>query len=325
MKNVLLFAVVAVLASCQSSVNNTEKQMKEIKGNVIIFHAGSLSVPFQQIAKDFEAAYPGTKVLLESAGSVACARKITDLKKPCDIMASSDYKVIEDLLIPNYTKWHIPFASNEMVIAYNDQSAKGNEINAQNWHKLLLGDDVFFGRADPNADPCGYRTVMTFQLAEKHYNDPGLTQELSAKDQKYIRPKEVDLLALLEISEIDYIFIYKSVAVQHNLKFVTLPEEINLLNPAFDDQYRTAVVSISTSEPGKTTEMRGEAMIYSATVLDSAQNRPAAEAFMAFLLDKDKGLKIMETDGQKAVVPYPNKFYEFIPAELKKFSKPPEQ
>lgn len=322
MKNVLLLTAVAILTSCQSSVKYNERQMKEIKGNVIIFHAGSLSVPFQQIAKDFEATYPGTKVLLESAGSLACARKITDLKKPCDIMASSDYKVIEDLLIPNYTGWHIPFASNEMVIAYNDQSTAANEINRENWPEILLRNDIFFGRADPNADPCGYRTVMTFQLAEKHYNLSGLTRELTSKDQKYIRPKEVDLLALLEISEIDYIFIYKSVAVNHNLKYVSLPEQINLLNPALNNHYRTAAVIINTSEPGKTTEMKGEAMIYSATMLDSAQNRYAAEAFMAFLLDKEKGLKIMENDGQKAVVPFPNKYYEAIPEDLKQYARP---
>ncbi|MCK7522654.1 MAG: hypothetical protein MZV64_35710 [Ignavibacteriales bacterium] len=42
------------------------------------------------------------KVLLEAAGSLVCARKVTELKKPCDIVASADYFVIDKLLIPEY-------------------------------------------------------------------------------------------------------------------------------------------------------------------------------------------------------------------------------
>ncbi len=63
------------------------------KQKLIIFHAGSLSVPFKEIAKEFEKLNPNTKIILEVAGSGTCARKITDLHKPCDIMASADYKV----------------------------------------------------------------------------------------------------------------------------------------------------------------------------------------------------------------------------------------
>ena len=315
------FLFLAVLLSCQSATQKPRQSGQEISGEVIVFHAGSLSVPFQQIAKAFEAEYPATKVLLESAGSVASARKISDLKKPCDIMASSDYKVIEELLIPEYTGWHIPFASNEMVIAFNDQSTGGEEITSNNWPELLGRDDVFFGRADPNADPCGYRTVMTFQLAEGFYKIPGLEQKLSSKDNKYIRPKEVDLLALLEISEIDYIFIYKSVAVQQQLKYLELPQEINLANPALDEHYRKAVVRINSDKPGQTIEMTGESMIYSATIPDSAPNRKAAEAFMEFLLEKDKGMKIMEQCGQRSVVPAPNRYFANLPPSLKRFAQ----
>ena len=64
------------------SVQSASKQ-KEL----IIFHAGSLSVPMKQIAQEYEKRNPGTKIYLESAGSLVCARKVTELKKPCDILA----------------------------------------------------------------------------------------------------------------------------------------------------------------------------------------------------------------------------------------------
>ena len=61
------------------------------ESRVIIFHAGSLSVPLKQMEKAYEEQNPGIDIRLEGAGSVACARKITDLNRECDIMASADY------------------------------------------------------------------------------------------------------------------------------------------------------------------------------------------------------------------------------------------
>ena len=182
--------------------------------------------------------------------------------------------------------------------------------------------DVVFARADPNADPCGYRTVMVLQLAEDFYRKPGLAKMMTVKDQNFIRPKEVDLLALLESESIDYIFLYRSVAIQHKLKFVTLPEEINLKNPAYADKYGKASVEINGREPGKKDIVKGEAMIYGVTMLRNAPNKPAAIAFLRFLLSKNEGMKIMQKNGQPSVIPMESRNYDKIPEELKPFAKP---
>ncbi len=320
----VLILLSLVFFACQPKQEKKATGSGSVDGEIIVFHAGSLSVPFQQIARQFEAEYPGTRVLLESAGSVASARKITDLGKPCDIMASADYQVIEELLIPDFASWHLPFVSNVLVIAYNDQSRYGGEITPANWMEILRRDDVAFGRSDPDSDPCGYRTLMTFQLADQYYRIEGLSKEMESKDRKYIRPKEVDLLALLEISEIDYIFIYKSVAVQHGLNYLELPADINLGDPALNDHYGQAIVPIRGGQPGQTIDMKGEAMIYSVTIPDKCPNPMGAQAFISFLLDAEKGLNIMEASGQNSVVPAKNKYYEQIPEGLKKFALPPE-
>jgi molybdate/tungstate transport system substrate-binding protein len=293
-----------------------------IKGDLIIFHAGSLSVPMKEVAAEFNKLYPGVKVLMESAGSVASARKITDLNKPCDILASSDYGVIDNMLIPKYADWNLKFATNELCIVYSEKSRHANEINAKNWQDVLMKTDVDFGRADPNADPCGYRTVMMLQLAGKYYKKPDLPRLISSKDQNYIRPKEVDLLALLETGSVDYIFLYKSVAIQHKLKYLTLPDEINLKNPAFAAEYATAVTEITGKEPGKKETVKGEPMVYSITMLHNAPNKAAAVAFLEFFLSKDKGMKIIEKNGQPSVIPMETKNYEKLPKELKPFAKP---
>ncbi|HSN50334.1 MAG TPA: tungstate ABC transporter substrate-binding protein WtpA [Bacteroidales bacterium] len=292
-----------------------------LSGDLIIFHAGSLSVPVKEVVSAFNKIYPNVKVLTESAGSLASARKITDLNRPCDIMISADYAVIDKLLIPKYTDWNIKFASNELSIVYSDKSRMSERINAKNWYKLLQEKDVAFGRADPNADPCGYRSVLMLQLAEKYYKVPGLAGKILAKDQNYIRPKEVDLLALLESGNIDYLFLYRSVAIQHNLKYIILPDEINLKSMKFADNYATASTSISGSEPGKKDVVKGEPMIYGFTILKNAPNMAAAIAFAQFLLSKDKGMKIMEKNGQPSVIPMSNANYNKLPQPLKSFAK----
>jgi len=295
----------------------------DIKGDLIIFHAGSLSVPMKEIKAGFNKLYPGVNVMLEPAGSLECARKITDLKKPCDIIAVSDYKVIDKMLIPDYAGWNIKFAANEMCIVYNDKAKYKDQINAKNWYEILLKQDVIFGRADPNADPCGYRSVMCMQLSETWYKKPGLAKLLLAKDLNYIRPKEVDLLALLESNNLDYIFLYRSVAVQHNLKYLVLPGEVNLKNQKYSEGYSKAVVDIKGKEPGKTEQMKGEPMIYGVTMTSNAPNREAALAFLEFMLSKDKGMKIMEKDGQPSVIPMEEKNYAAVPTRLKRFVKKP--
>jgi len=60
---------------------------------------------------EYEKRNPGTKIYLESAEALFVPEKVTELKKPCDIIASSDYFVINELLIPDYASWSIRFAN----------------------------------------------------------------------------------------------------------------------------------------------------------------------------------------------------------------------
>ena len=138
-----------------------QQPQKQLSGDLVIFHAGSLSVPMKEISAAFKKLHPEVNILMESAGSVESARKITDLDKPCDILATADYKVIDNMLIPKFADWNIKFVSNEMCIVYSEKSRYASQINSKNWCDILQKKDVAYGRADPNSDPCGYRSVMT--------------------------------------------------------------------------------------------------------------------------------------------------------------------
>lgn len=295
--------------------------INRVSGDLIIFHAGSLSVPMKEIASAFRKENPDVNIMMEAAGSVECARKITDLKKPCDIMASADYSVIDKFLIPVYADWNIRFASNEMAIVYNEKSKRSKEINKNNWYWILLDKSVQIGRSDPNSDPCGYRTVLVSKLAEKHYKQKGLADRLLKKDVNNIRPKETDLLALLETGNVDYIFLYRSVAMQHKLKYLLLPDEINLKKSEFSELYKSVAVEINGKTPGEKIVQNGEPMVYGITIPKTAPNKKAALEFLKFLLSKDKGIRILNKLGQPSVIPSYTSSYDKIPKELKQFVK----
>lgn len=289
-----------------------------------VFHAGSLSVPMRLIADEFMHLNPGVEIELEAAGSRTSARKISDLGRRCDVMASADFAVIDELLIPEHASWNIRFAGNEMAIAYTSESFLASEIDISNWHELLLEPDVTFGRSDPDSDPCGYRTVMTAKLAERYYGEEGLAERLLAKDNRYMRPKETDLLALLESGAIDYVFIYRSVAVQHGLKMIALPPEINLGDPSLAGLYRTVDVEISGAKPGTTMVRRGAPMVYGLTIPLGAPNPGLAVRFVEFVLTGDRGLRMMEECGQPPLVPSPTTTWGNLPDPLRRFALPPD-
>jgi molybdate/tungstate transport system substrate-binding protein len=292
------------------------------KGTLTMFHAGSLSVPFAAMEKAFETKYPNIDLQREASGSQKAARKISDLKKPCDIMASADYKVIDKLLIPEFAAWNVRFAINQLVLCYTEKSAYAKQVDAKNWYEILQKKGVVWGHSDPNLDPCGYRSLMVLQLAEKYYEIPGLYDKLIAnRPKENIRPKSVELVSLLQTGNMDYAWEYLSVAVQHGLKYIILPDEINLGNSKFDDLYAQAVVRVTGKKPGTFMDIKGKSCTYGVTLIKDAPNREAAIAFLAYMLDPDGGLKILKDMGQPPFVPCrvpTEKMKEMLPPELKK-------
>ena len=276
----------------------------EPQGKVIVFHAGSLTVPFAKAEKVFEARYSKVDVLREAGGSTKMARMISELHKPADIMASADFKVIDKTLIPEYAGWNIRFATNQLVLCYTDKSRFAGQVDADNWHEILSREGVIWGHSDPNLDPCGYRSLMVLQLAEKHYKAPGLYDRLIAnRPKKNIRPKSVELVSLLKTGNMDYAWEYLSVAVQHGLKYVKLQPEINLGDYRMDGLYKQAKVKVTGKKPGTWITRVGKSCTYGITMTKEAPNPEAAEVFMAFLLSPEGGLEILKSMGQPPFIP----------------------
>jgi len=288
-----------------------------------VFHAGSLAVPFKEIEETFEGQHPNVDVQREPMGSVKAVRQITDVGKQADVLAVADYSLIPDMMYTEYADWYVRFARNEMVLAYDqEKSSYADEINSTNWYNIIRREGVTFGFSNPNLDPCGYRAVMITQLAELYYNDSEIFDDLilsntaitvSEENETYlirtpedlapntgkviIRSKSVDLVTLIEEGGLDYAFEYRSVAVQHNLKFVNLPEKINLGKVEYADFY--GKVRLEKAD-GKT--CTGKPVVYGITVPKNAPNPSLGLEFIKLVLN-ETGRETFQNCGQPPIVP----------------------
>lgn len=291
------------------------------RGKLIIFNAGSLTVPLAQMEKEFEARTPGADIQREAGGSTKLARMIAQMGKPADIMASADYEVIDKTLIPKDASWNVRFASNQLVLCYTDKSKFADTVNSDNWYEILERKGVSWGHSDPNLDPCGYRVLMVLQLAEIYYKKPDLYNRLLAnRPSENIRPKAEELVSLLQRGNMDFAWEYLSVAIQHKLRYLKLPNEINLGDYRLDDVYKQAKVEVTGDKPGKTVTRVGSSCTYGLTIVKSAPNPELAVAFLRYMLSPEGGLKILQEGGQPPFIPcwVPTKeMRESLPAGLR--------
>jgi molybdate/tungstate transport system substrate-binding protein len=328
-----------------------------------VYHAGSLAVPFEGLEEEFEASQPTVDVLREQGGSAAMISKSITLEEagesPPDIIASADYSLIPDRLYEDgYADWYIAFARNIMVLAYRDQAPYADTIgDSRTWYDVLRNEAVSYGHSNPDDDPCGYRTPMVMQLAQKYYYEDavefGLTPDPIADglydalipgsehergrvggtsdsrpggSEEVVRPKSVDLVALLQSGDLDYAFEYRSVAIQHNLNFIELDDAINLSQAGeidatgitYEEFYQEASIEI-ISEPGPPATYKaitGKPIIYGITILNNAQNQEMAAEFILLVLSKQ------ELDGQPCLSPPLCDYPENLPASLQAVISP---
>jgi len=317
---IILKTIVFMFALSIITVSNAPA---EPKGKLIIFHAGSLTVPLAKMEKTFEHQYPQVDILREAGGSTKMARLISEVGKPVDIMASADFAVIDKSLIPSFATWNVRFASNQLVLCYTNESKYASNINDKNWIDILARKGVIWGHSDPNLDPCGYRSLMVLQLAEKFYKKPGLYEQLlSNRPQKNIRPKSVELVSLLKTGNMDYAWEYLSVAVQHELKYVQLDDHINLGNYQLDQFYAQAEVSVTGKKPGTWMKRIGKSCTYGITIIKDAPNRDVAELFLEYMLNPEGGLKTLKQMGQPPFIPCrvpTQSMKQSLPERLKKY------
>ncbi len=356
------FLITVALALGLSACNGTPPSGGGTeKTPLVVFAAGSLIQPFDELEKAFEAKYPDIDVLPEYHGSIQVIRHATELHEPIDVVATADAALIPMLMydvndpdtgLP-FADWHIRYASNHLALAYNKDSKYADEINADNWVEVLSRPDVKTGIPDPRFDAAGYRGLMAVALDEERtksygmfesfvdgqftfeptiFRDDDLTTitvpeilETSSGAHLVLRGASIQLIALLELGDLDYAFEYESVIDQHGLGLLRLPDEVNLGEEAFEDLYNRVQVNLDFQRFASVKpEFRGERIGYGITIPSSAPHPDEAALFIAFLLSPE-GRAIMEANHHPMFEAPLGDGYDNIPPELQSLSVPAEE
>lgn len=330
------------------------------KSPLRVFFAGSLITPFADLEKAYEAAHPDVDVLMEGHGSIQVIRHVTEIHELIDVVVTADHALIPMLMyektVPEtgkpYSEWYIKFASNRLALAYSPASKFADEINSDNWYRVITRTGVKLGIADPRFDAAGYRALMALKLAEAAYNKPTIfvdatlgqfrtpitaqqdgertvihvpeIVETKANSGIVIRGASIQLIALLESGDLDYAFEYESVIQQHGLQMVRLPESVNLGSAAHADGYAKVQVRMDFQRFLSVNPVfNGEVIGYGVTIPTNAPHAKAAEEFVAFLLGSE-GKKVMEANHHPFISPMEGSHYDAIPKRLQSLCVPME-
>lgn len=277
---------------------------------LVVYNAGSLAQPMKAALDSF-AAREGVRVAQESAGSLESARKLTELDKVPDVIALADAEVFPRYLMPEFVDGYVIFARNRMVVAYTDRSRGAGEITQANWPAILSRPDVEVGRSDPELDPNGYRTLMVWQLTERARQSPGLAARLAARSpMRNVRPKEADLVGLLQAGEFDYIWSYESMARGIGLRWVRLGTDVDLSDPDAASNYAEATVTVRGARAGDSVTFTGAPIVYAFAVPREAPHPELARRFALFLTSpagqaamRGEGLDVLEEPRVVGTVP----------------------
>jgi molybdate/tungstate transport system substrate-binding protein len=312
----LLIILGAVAAGCGSASPQAGTSASPASKTLIVFGAGTLAKPWAAEFAAFQKAHPGVTIHSQFSASGDRVKAITQLGQPADVLGVADYSLIPNDLFPHYATWYVGFVSNEITFAYTANSKGASQLTSRNWYKILSRPGVKIGRSNPAADPSGYQILQMLKLAQTYYHKSSLSASvLKNSPASAVAETETSLIAALQSGQIDYLAIYRSDALQHGFKYIHLPVQINLSDPALAKTYATVSVQ------GVNGPTFGKPIIYGLTIPTNAPNAALARQFVAFLLGS-QGQAIMRENGFEVISPAIASPQSALPSSLLSLTAP---
>jgi molybdate transport system substrate-binding protein len=213
-------AAALVLAGCGSSspkpaaAPTSGSSSTTVTGTVTVLAAASLTGTFTQIAKDFEATNPGTKVTFSFGASSTLAQQINQ-GAPADVFASAsptNMKQVSDA--GGLSGQPTTFVKNQLVIAV----PKGNPKNIGSLADLA--NPAVKVAECAAAVPCGAAATKAIAAANVKITPVTLEQDVKAA------------LSKLTLGEVDAALVYRTDAISAGDKVqgVEFPESAQAIN-----------------------------------------------------------------------------------------------
>jgi len=311
MRGLLLALFLASAAAAQNCVPPSNQQL-------IIFRAGSLTRAFAPLEAMFTC-QTGIQVKDTAMGSVDAGRQITAGGQACDLYAPADYLDIDLFMKPaGYADFTIMFARGRMVLAYSASGLAAKKLPSiadpsnptkatAKWYEILMMPGVAIGGGHPFLDPGAYRAPMIFQLAAAHYKVPNLYNNLL----EHVVILGADATGTALGTRFDFQFTYEhsaraAASTNPDYRYVDLPDEVNLSDPAKDGYYReNAVVvlpGLGIPRSARTIAVPGTHVAWGITMLKDAANRQNAIEFLQLLLSP-MGTAALKDNGPTPITP----------------------
>jgi len=247
-----------------------------------VFHAAGMTPVLEAIREDCERDI-GIALVTEGSGSQVACRKVAELGRPCDLVMVADSALVAQLL-KGYCSWRIDFARDEVVLGVGQRAPLISEAE-EDWPSVLVRHEVRIGRVDENQGPIGYRALLVWKLQE-NLGNAGLSDKLTAKCDKIVDDVS-RLTPLLKTGEIDYAFVYRSICIAHDIRYIELDPRVNL--GSTDVDYSGASVSFRKGM-GREAEERitvtGAPIVWALSIPDRDAAAETARAFVAYLMTK---------------------------------------
>lgn len=317
---------VFALAGCGSSSKSSSRTAAGGGGNgsagktLIVFGAGTLANPFGQEIAAFKAQHPGITVHSEFGASGDRVKAITQLGQPADVLGVADYSLIPKEMFGSgakrFASWYVGFVSNQITFAYTAHSKGAGRLTASNWYHVLAQPGVHIGRSNPAADPSGYQLLQMLALADGYYHDPSISASvLKNSPVSSVAETETSLIGALQSGQLDYLGIYRSDALQNHFKYINLPPQISLSDPALAKRYATVSTQGATSA-----SVKAKPIIYGLTVPTNAPDPGLGDQFVAFVLSP-QGQAIMRANGFVVISPALASDQSALPAALRPLTR----
>ncbi len=209
----------------------------------------------------------------------------------------------QNYLKDRYSGWAIAFASDQLVLAYYNDSQNYKIASDLRMSELENNSAMFvsaldavtsksnsLGISDPSTDPAGLRAWISLEIAGKVYanNESHFVSNVKSDHANVTRSSAAQLVPALETGEISFLFIYRSAAVHSGLDFVELPEKLSFGNPTLASFYAGFTYNTSAG-----TEKGSPVLLYITSLANNSLSSQSLN-FVLYTIDNRDSMNIFD-------------------------------
>lgn len=236
---------------------------------------------------------------VKGGGSFTDASQISG-GSPASVFVSVSLESYSRQYLGNYSSgWALAFASDQMVIAYSNATLKDSYAKSiieqfksgtpTNDSSILSGafsnlssGKVKVGISNAKSDPAGVRAWLTMEMAGFLYhngNSSYYVNRMESNGGNYSGSNAAELVAPLTQGQIQFLFIYRSSAISHNLSYIALTPAVNQGNASDSGFYSTFSYNTGISV------IKGSPILLLISIINNGTAKKESLAFLTYLVN----------------------------------------